>query len=243
MDRRHFLQLFSLAPASVAAAEALTDRVNLAETPEQIEQAKRAMAEVIGRPMPGLSEVRAHACYDLMQIPEGELVPDLWSFFTVPLGHPLPGKCVWCGHGQGVPQLYSKPPLHTNQLRANSFPPPETHTWDALVFIFNPRTHEEDRMDMVENFYFELRLADRIVAQGPLVRSRVVGNLHDLVAVDTGRRKAVALDAPYSIPFAKPIYVAPLQHFSLILRGHSFVSRSTIEMYAFLDGLGDFAVQ
>lgn len=243
MERRHFLQLFSLAPASVAAAEALAPRVNLVESPVELEHAKRTMLDVIGAPVLERTERRAHASYDLMVIPEGELVPDMWSFFSVPVGAPRPGVCSHCGMGK-MNRFECKTLLDTNQLRANSFPPPEDHTFDAVVFVFNPRANEEDRTDMVENFYFELHLGSRIVARGPLARARVVGKLEDLVFLNTGHRKAVPLDAPYSIPFAKPIYVAPLQHFALYLHGHSFVTRSTLELYAFLDGVGDFfAVQ
>lgn len=256
MDRRHFLQLFSLAPASVAAAESLTERVNLAETPEQIENSKRIMADVIGMPRPGDYTIRkAHADYDLMHIPEGTLVPDSWWFFTQPIGSPTMGRCHWCHRiaadearpELSVPQYTSRTVLHTSQLRANSFPPPQTRCWDSLVFVFSPRMDEEDRLDLVSNFWFQLRLDDRIYAQGPLARCRVVGILDDLVEVDTLRhteaRKAVALDAPFSIPFIKPLYLAPLQHFSLTLHGHSFVSRKTIEVYAFLDGIADFQTQ
>lgn len=246
MDRRHFLQLFSLAPASVAAAESLTAPLNLAETPAELEANKRIMADVIGMPKPGEMLRKAHADYDLMQIPEGVLVPDSWWFFTQPIGSPRQGVCTNCGMGR-FNRYEGRTVLDTSQLRANSFPPPQTRCWDSLVFVFSPRMDEEDRLDLVSNFWFQLRLDDRVYAQGPLARCRVVGILDDLVEVDTLRhteaRKAVALDAPFSIPFIKPLYLAPLQHFSLTLHGHSFVSRKTIEVYAFLDGIADFPGQ
>lgn len=239
MERRHFLQLFSLAPASIAVSEALAERINLVDMKAELAQAKDTMAGIIASPLDPRTERRAHACYDLMQIPEGVLVPDMWSFFSVPVGMPRPGVCTNCGMGT-LNRFDCKTMLDTNQLRANSFPPPTAQYFDAAVFVFNPRTNEADRADLVENFYFELHLDSKVVARGPLSRARVVGDLEDLVSLDTGRRKAVALDAPYSIPFQKPIYVAPLQHFALYLHGHSFVARETIELYAFLDGVGEF---
>lgn len=243
MDRRNFLQLFSLAPASVAASESLVEPVNLRRVND-----RRVDAAIPAKiPSRLYSTVLPHADYDLMQIPEGELVPDSWSFFTQPIGSPTMGTCQWCERSRAVPLYSHRTVLHTSQLRANSFPPPQTRSWDKLVFLFSPRMDEDDRLDLVMNFWFQLRLDDRIYAQGPVVRCPVVGTLDDLVAVEVtgGRpvRKLVPLDAPFAIPFAQPLYVAPLQHFSLTLHGHSFVARKTIEVYAFLDGLAEYPTQ
>ena len=242
MERRNFLQLFSLAPASVAAAETLVQPVNL---PPKLDPPRRTNPRACASiPPRHYSTVIPHADYDLMKIPEGELVPDSWWFFTVPIGAPSQGVCAHCGMGT-YNRFQGKTVLETSQFRANSFPPPQTRAWDTLVFLFSPRMDEDDRIDLVMNFYFELRLADRIYARGPLARCPVIGDLADLVAVEDSRpvRKKVALDAPFAIPFAQPIYVPPLQHFSLTLNGHSFVARKPIEVYAFLDGLAEFPTQ
>ena len=260
MERRHFLQLFSLAPASVAAAETLVQPVNLPAGPGEIQldpprrtnpraSNPRACASIPPRE-PTYSTVLPNADYDLMHIPEGELVPDSWYFFTLPIGAPRQGVCSHCGMGT-YNRFQGKTALETSQHRANSFPPPQTRSWDTLVFLFSPRMDEDDRLDLVMNFYFELRLADRIYARGPLARCPVMGELGDLVEVDgvdvLGNRrpvrKAVPLDAPFAIPFSQSIYLPPLQHFSLTLHGHSFVARKPIEVYAFLDGLAEFPTQ
>jgi hypothetical protein len=249
MERRHFLQL--AAPA-VVAAESLTTDVNLAKTAEEVEHTKTLMDQIIVAGRTDVLDRRAHANYDLMSIPEGELVPDAWNFFIEPVGAPVRGLCQWCNRtdeGQGKQSSYSVPGftsrsfLHTNQLRANSFPPPESRTIDAVVFLFGPKMHPEDRADIATNFWFELLLNDRVVVRGPLARARVYGSIEDLVSIDTGRRKPVALDAPFSLPLIKPIHIAPMQYFALRLHGHSFVARERIELYAFLDGIADFFVQ
>ena len=249
MERRNFLQLFSLAPASVAAAETLVKPVNLPDFPDfpppgMPDPRRTNPLACASIPPRSYSTVLPNADYDLMHIPEGELVPDSWYFFTVPIGAPRQGVCSHCGMGT-YNRFQGKTALETSQHRANSFPPPQTRSWDTLVFLFSPRMDEDDRLDLCMNFYFELRLDDRIYARGPLARCPVIGKLDDLVEVVDHRpvRKKVALDAPFAIPFAQPLYLAPLQHFSLMLHGHSFVARKPIEVYAFLDGLAEFPTQ
>lgn len=247
MERRHFLQFFALSGPAVVAADSVHragGEVNIADAV----QAARAFIEPLNRYV----DRQAHGLYDLLQIPKGETVPKVWSFFSVPVGAPRPGVCQHCGMGH-LSRYDCKTILDTNNLRANSFPPPESGDIDRICFLFSPAMDERDRNLLATRFYFEFQVGSRVVARAPLARARAVGDIRHLVSLPPadalpssvyGRRIAASpLDAPFSLGLIKPVHIAPLQHFAFELHGEAFEAHDTIELYAFLDGTHDFAVQ
>jgi hypothetical protein len=249
LERRHFLKLFpAAAPLSTAAAlELKHNRApamcrNIAN-PAEAERMRAKMKDFVSSYDCAGMERRAHADYDLMLIPAGEMVPDFWSFFSEPIGSALRGVCPACGM-RSIHQFVCKPMNYTNMYRANSFSPPETRHHERVLFIFSPDMDEADRNDLASGFFWEYRLADRVMARAPLLLARVMGDIADLVSLSTGQRKPVPIEAPYCAEFRKPVYIQPPEHFSLILRSDLatqsgngvFVARKTIALYAFLDG-------
>lgn len=258
-DRRTFLKLSLPSAAAAAALTAAPENVFEAASADDVERARATEANrgIIRAELPGYLERRADALYDRVRVPAGGvrrrcysdgrlLDPDEIPAFPVHL--PLFVDAI----GQHPPGSWGfKSILETNMVRGNCLPPTESHLVERILFLFLPSNDQDDIAELVSKYWFEFRLDDKIVARATLALCPVVGEFEDLISVNDRSarpfRRAVSL--PYCFQVRKPIYIAPLQHFSFGLYTNGtddavpFVPRRDMDFYVFLDGTREFSVQ
>lgn len=236
--------------AGLSALTVLTENAVAMPTENDIAKVQESLAASpwAGSAAAGYVNRLSHADYDLLNVPAGQRIPERAYMFSQPIGSLLPGVCADCGSHRFASSDY-KTLLCTNMYRANQFPPPESRAVERLIFLFSPLMLKEDRDQLISKSYWEFRLGDKIVGRAPMAWSPVEGELTDLFEFDGKMPKRIGrneqkLSPGQYVHLAKPLYIAPIQQFSLELATpEPFIAKGDINMYCLLDGTGDFAVQ
>ena len=256
-DRRALLRIIAVGPAVMGAAAEVLKAENVLPTPtnEDLVKAREAVEKQTGLIRsydPRHIDVRTAALWDRARVPAGGApVPDaVFGERTFPKYLPLFVDAI----GTHPPGSWNfKTYADTNMQRGNSLPPPTGHIIERIMFLFLPGCAESDVAALMSRAYFELCLADRIVARCPLARCSAMGELESVVDIERdtnghprSARRALdaAVRAPFCLHLEKPIELLSMAHISMTLyTPEVFVNENRLDFYAFLDGTGIFGVQ
>lgn len=151
-----------------------------------------------------------------------------------------------------------KTPRDTNMMSAGQFSPPYCHMVYQIGFQIDGSDEAVDAFYTA--CYFELRIMQKIFAEGPLFRFKPGSGFINL---KTGEPNPLKINIPepktpspddqkwmdgFPVPqagvrFIEPIYIPPLTYFALKLQFPNGIPDPTLEVCAYLDGLTDLPVQ
>jgi hypothetical protein len=234
-NRRNFLKLFS---STTAAAASVATIGVLPEKSMRLRSRPRAGGRVHRFPGDGGGvHVRDHMVYDRVRFPKGMELPAYWPFFCHPIGHCEPGT------------FRVRTFADTNLERGNQFPPPSSMLVERLLLTFEPGADQEDIKTVVERYFFEFRVSNKVMARGSVSLSASVGSLDSLVEPDLkhrGKRLPVSLVESECCVHLTPVYIHALEQFSFDLHATEappYVLRKDLALSACLDGQYAFGIQ
>jgi hypothetical protein len=256
VERRQFLKMLPAAGATPAVLAA----ASLTNAPGQITEAEveRIRAEHDKAPIktpyvPNMIDRHAHALYDVLRVGAGVRLPKMYHFFSDAIGQPrfdkygrlTDGVCLQCGGGISpcAEAWHCTTKSDTNMHKANELPAPQALLLERILFILGPDTDPIDAEKLSTGYYFDFRVADKSFSSAPLVRCAVSGEFAALVD-EKGSRNLVKIGRELSVHLKEPMFIPPQCRFTLNIYGpEPFVARKDINLFALLDGVGDFPVQ
>lgn len=179
--------------------------------------------------------------WDTVPGTQGAAMASSYSIFSVPIGQLDPVTST------------VKTKLQTNMQRGNQFPPPRCLVLMQIGFYFSSTMLKADIDLMLNNYYIEFRIDEKIYFEGQLWQFPAGVGLTGTSTTTSQQAWLNGLPAPQYTrrygDYAK--YIAPLQQFSLTMITPNTPPTLTstndggtgLSLIPFLDGLTDRAVQ
>ena len=160
--------------------------------------------------------------YDHVRLKAGSLMPDWHYGFQVPVGQVDPDSC--------TPKTFSD----TNMLSGGMMHPPYDMLVQRFLFLLHPSVLAEDRDALLSDYAWEFTVMEKVKVRQPLLVGSATGTSETCVD-GFGERTCYDLEQ-------FPIYLPPLVHFGVSLRGKSFQLKGDLDLRVILDGLRDYPV-
>lgn len=174
--------------------------------------------------------------YDRLTTAANTATPTSYQFFAVPIGG-------------------TKTKVDTNLLQGNRIAPPSAFHLHAIGFAIGPQMAFVDVWQLLRNYYFELKIGQKVFAEGPLHCFPAGTGLSGIIALDgsTAATRAESfnngLPSPVYMRRFGPEFIRTIPanvYFGVEVRGNSFTTSASgqgIDLMVILDGIADREVQ